>query len=191
MQTFKFGTAVRDISPEYPIWLNGYGSRSKKSTDISEPLSVAALALSDGNTTVMFITMDLVGLTTQTLQEYYELLEKEVGIGFPSLMFCCSHTHFAPVPHASIPMWASLGIIETDVRFAEGARLDGGLGYHHDRYHLHVKPADRGSLHPASQGPGRRRGVRLTAAELYGQLDRGLRTDLCRGAGEKGGCRQG
>lgn len=123
MQNFKFGTAVRDISPEYPIWLNGYGSRSKKSTDISEPLSLAALALSDGTTTLMFITMDLIGLTTQTLQEYYELLEKETGIGFPNFMFCCSHTHFAPVPHASIPMWASLGIVEANLNFVEDFKM--------------------------------------------------------------------
>lgn len=98
----KVGTAVRDITPGYPVWLAGYANRVHRSTGVAEPLSLRCLAIGDEQKTILLITLDLIGLSTQMCTHIYDQLQRQVGIGFPDIMIACSHTHFAPVPETFV-----------------------------------------------------------------------------------------
>lgn len=119
MKTLSFGTAVRDVTPTYPVWLHGYAARHQKSTGVAEPVSIRALAVASENDSVVLVTCDAIGLRTRICDELHELIERETGVGFPNVLICCSHTHFAPTPESTLSMWAKRGVDEADPRFIE------------------------------------------------------------------------
>src|SRR5258708_2046469 len=59
---WKAGIATIDITPQEPIWMAGYGNRTKPSEGVLQKLYVKALALEDetGAKTVL-VTSDLLG----------------------------------------------------------------------------------------------------------------------------------
>lgn len=95
----RIGTATRDITPAYPLWLQGYGDRNHKSTGISEPINIGCLAIGNRDKTVLIITCDLCSIPSYVCEELYTLLQQKTGIAYPDLLICCSHTHFASFLH--------------------------------------------------------------------------------------------
>lgn len=61
-----------------------------------EPITVGVIALDDGTTQLLLVTFDMIGVGPAAAAGLYELLEREVGFGFPNVLLSCSHTHFAP-----------------------------------------------------------------------------------------------
>jgi hypothetical protein len=94
-----FGVATRDITPAYPVWLHGYSSRDRRSDGVLDPVSLSCLAVSNGETRLLLVACDMIGIESWMCAELAALLEREVGIGYPSVLFACSHTHFAPALH--------------------------------------------------------------------------------------------
>ena len=86
MGSLRFGTAVRDITPRYPVWAHGYSGRTRQSSGVLEPLSLGCLAVSNGNEKVLIVTLDMIGVRGYVCEELYALLEEEVGIGFPNVL---------------------------------------------------------------------------------------------------------
>ncbi len=117
MSVLQFGTAVREITPGYPVWMHGYSDRDHRSDGIAEPLFLGCLAIGNGDTTVLLITCDLVGIQDHVCQRLCALLEHETGIGYPDVLLSCSHTHFAPALHAGGYRWPQPGIVDPDPRF--------------------------------------------------------------------------
>jgi hypothetical protein len=114
-----FGTAVRDITPSYPVWLHGYAAREHPSQGILEPISLSCLAVSNGAETVLLFSCDMIGIHSYVCDRLYALLERRVGIAPPRIMLSCSHTHFAPALHDMRYLSPHLGIVEPDPRFVE------------------------------------------------------------------------
>jgi len=96
MATLQFGTSIRDITPSEPVMLHGYAARTRRSNGISEPLRLGALAVADGSTTVLLITVDTVGIHSTEVATLKEAIESRTGIGGDAIMIAASHTHFAP-----------------------------------------------------------------------------------------------
>jgi hypothetical protein len=117
MTGFRFGVAVREITPTYPVWLHGYSSRSDKSDGVAEPICLSCLAIGNGSRSILVVACDLIGIQTHVCAQLYELIKEGTGIGYPYILLSCSHTHFAPALHAGGFAWPHAGIVDPDPRF--------------------------------------------------------------------------
>ena len=118
----KYGAAAREITPNYPVMLHGYGDRDRLSgvepaDAVCEPIYLGCLALDNGEKTVLFITADIIGIQSNDVVRLQRMVEEKTGIAFPDVVFSASHTHFAPAIHAAIHSTPELGVIEPDPRF--------------------------------------------------------------------------
>ncbi len=108
------GIAVRDITPATPQHLQGYSARHQKSVGVREPLSLRCLAVGGGQSTVVIASLDLIGIRHHTCQRWYGLLEEATGIGFPNVLICGTHTHFAPGVDPTVYTSPEAGLVEPD-----------------------------------------------------------------------------
>ena len=61
-QTYNVGVASVDITPDYPIRLNGFGNRREESAGVSERIFARALAISQGSQPpLVLVTLDQPG----------------------------------------------------------------------------------------------------------------------------------
>lgn len=123
MDELKFGTAVRDITPRRPMWAHGYAARTRKSAGVREPLSLGCLAISNGDTRVLIFSLDMIGIRLDVCADLYALLEKEVGIGYPHVMFSCSHTHFAAALQGTSVSDPEVGSVEADAAHVAAVKV--------------------------------------------------------------------
>ncbi len=95
---WKAGVASVDITPKEPIWLAGYGNRTKPSEGVLQPIHAKALVLEDqtGSKTVL-ITSDLLGFVKEVSDPIAARVLKKYGIPRERLALNASHTHSAPV----------------------------------------------------------------------------------------------
>ena len=117
MSGFRFGTAIREITPAYPVWLCGYSARDHKSSGVAEPIYLGCMAVGNDEKTVLVVTCDLLGIRSHVCEQLYDLLEHETGIGYPDVLLSCSHTHFAPVLHSEAFTSPQVDIVDPDPRF--------------------------------------------------------------------------
>ena len=96
--SWKAGTAKADITPKKPIWMAGYGGRTKPSEGTLHPLWAKALALEDakGNRAVI-ISTDTLGMTASIYANLKARLAKEYKLQPEQIMLNASHTHTGPV----------------------------------------------------------------------------------------------
>jgi neutral ceramidase len=96
--TWKAGTAKADITPKKPIWMAGYGGRTKPSEGVLHPLWVKALALEDaqGHRAVIIGT-DTLGMTASIYANLKARLAKAHNLAPAQIMLNASHTHTGPV----------------------------------------------------------------------------------------------
>ncbi|MBC8324467.1 MAG: neutral/alkaline non-lysosomal ceramidase N-terminal domain-containing protein [Verrucomicrobia subdivision 3 bacterium] len=97
-ETWKAGTAKADITPKTPIWMAGYGGRSKESEGALHPLWVKALALEDASgQRAIIIGTDTLGMTGSIYANLKARLAKEHKLAPAQIMLNASHTHTGPV----------------------------------------------------------------------------------------------
>ena len=95
---WKAGVAKIAITPAYPIWMAGFGSRTHPSEGVREDIFVKALALRDeaGNTSVL-VTADLVDTRRDVWDVVAERCAGKFGLARDRMVFNESHNHSAPV----------------------------------------------------------------------------------------------
>ena len=54
----KMGCAKIDVTPDFPVFLRGYGARKQKTTLVEEPIEVGVIALEQDGKKVLMITAD-------------------------------------------------------------------------------------------------------------------------------------
>jgi len=93
----KAGVAEVDITPQPGLSLAGE-LEPRVSTGVSTPLMAKALALSDGETTLALVTLDLFGLQREAADLLIQRIAQEAGGGLrpEALMVVCSHTREGP-----------------------------------------------------------------------------------------------
>ena len=95
--TFNTGIASVDVTPEYPIRLNGFGGRRKESEGVRQPLWAKAIAIGTSNQdTVVVITVDTLGIPDDMTERLAAKLQLQ-GIDRSRLTICASHTHSGPM----------------------------------------------------------------------------------------------
>ncbi|MDA1229717.1 MAG: neutral/alkaline non-lysosomal ceramidase N-terminal domain-containing protein, partial [Planctomycetota bacterium] len=94
---YSVGFAAIDITPAYPIRLNGFGGRRKESEGVRQPIWAKALAVGTTESdTVIVITVDTLGIPDVLHGRIAEKL-KPHGIDRSRLAICASHTHSGPM----------------------------------------------------------------------------------------------
>jgi hypothetical protein len=96
-QGWRAGVARVVVTPSEPIFMKGYGSRTKPSEGVRQDLYVKALALRDETgTTSVLVTSDLHSYTRRMSDTIAEAVEKKHGLARDQLILNGSHTHSGP-----------------------------------------------------------------------------------------------
>src|SRR5690554_4763731 len=95
---WKAGTAKVVITPEKPIWMAGFASRTHPAEGKLHDIWVKALALEDASgKQVVLVTADLLGFPKNISDEIREKLEEKHNLSKAQIILNSSHTHSAPV----------------------------------------------------------------------------------------------
>lgn len=102
------GVARKTITPEIPIWLSGYASRTKPADGILHDLWAKALVIKDEkDRKIVIVTIDIIGLTHDLHEEIFRRVSEKHDISRAELILNSSHTHSGPV------LWPSLSVMYT------------------------------------------------------------------------------
>jgi hypothetical protein len=91
----KAGAAAVDITPPLGIRMAGY-FEERVARDVHDPLFAKALALDDGEATLVIVVCDLLGVKRERLDEAKRLIRERTGIPPSNVLICCTHTHTGP-----------------------------------------------------------------------------------------------
>jgi neutral ceramidase len=95
---YKAGVATKIITPEKPMWMAGYASRTKPAEGKLIDLQAKAICLEDAaGKRLVLVTTDLIGIPRSLGVEVAAEVEKRFGIKRAELMLTASHTHCGPV----------------------------------------------------------------------------------------------
>ncbi len=96
--SWKAGVGRIEITPEAPLWMAGFASRTQPSEGVLLPLWAKALALEDeqGNQAVL-VTSDLLGFPKTVSDRIRDRIETDHGLGRAQIILSGSHTHGGPV----------------------------------------------------------------------------------------------
>src|SRR3954449_12313528 len=116
------GAAVVDITPGFPIRLNGYGSRKAESEGVESRLKARALAIGgDVEGPAVLVAVDNCGVPARVTDEVAARLERRNGLRRERFVVSSSHTHAGPCLSNGIP-------------FIFGAKMPPEQEAHIDRY---------------------------------------------------------
>ena len=97
-ETLRVGIAKIDITPDYPVRLNGFGSRRTESEGVTQQIHAEALAFEDKQDgPAVIITVDNLAVSDEITLEVAELLAKSVSVKRERLAISATHTHTAPM----------------------------------------------------------------------------------------------
>jgi neutral ceramidase len=105
----KVGIGRKVITPQNPIWLNGYASpeRSKPATGVAHDLWAKALVLEESaSSKVIIVTTDILGLSHEISEAVAKQLAEKYGIKRSQLLLNSSHTHSGPM------IWPAAGMFD-------------------------------------------------------------------------------
>ncbi|MEQ9409990.1 MAG: neutral/alkaline non-lysosomal ceramidase N-terminal domain-containing protein [Fuerstiella sp.] len=94
---YDVGVAVVDITPEYPIRLNGFGNRREESEGVSQPIFARALAVSQGDQPpLVLVTLDSLGIRLPMVDQVADRLRTSHQLPRQNLAVTFSHSHCTP-----------------------------------------------------------------------------------------------
>ena len=95
---WKAGVARAVVTPQKPLWMAGYGSRTEPAAGKQHDLFVRALVLEDaeGHRGVI-LTSDLLGIPKTMYDKIYGQVHERFGLERAQILLHASHTHCGPV----------------------------------------------------------------------------------------------
>src|SRR5579872_1992138 len=116
-QQYTAGTAKIDITPSNygfsKMWLNGFAFRGDTPANIcSDPLGCVfarALAISDGSSKKVVVTMDVVSIPQAVHDAIAAKVASKYSIPTQDLLLASIHTHSAPVLTGQTDLYAEFG----------------------------------------------------------------------------------
>lgn len=109
----RAGTARIDVTPPVGTAMGGYASRDHGAEGIHDPLFAKALALSDGETTLLLITCDIISFNYRFIDPLLQRIEESTGVPTSHILVSNSHTHSGPLT------WGVLGEERVDDQYME------------------------------------------------------------------------
>ncbi len=99
---YEVGVGQVDITPAYPIRLNGFGVRREESDGVTQRIWAKVLAIRQrGAVPIVLITVDNVGLRMEQVDEVAMRLHAKHGIPRERVALTCSHSHTTPKVNGS------------------------------------------------------------------------------------------
>jgi hypothetical protein len=96
--TLQVGLAVRDITPDGPIWLAGYASRNHPSEKVDCPLVAQAIAFrTNPDEPVVLVSVDNCEVSREFTAPVLQALSEKGHLAPNRVMIISSHTHSGPV----------------------------------------------------------------------------------------------
>ena len=95
---WKVGVARQIITPQFPIWMAGYSSRTSPSEGMLHHLWAKAITFEDvqGVRSVL-ITTDLLSIPREFSDTFKNKVKQKHGLEKSQIILSCSHTHTGPV----------------------------------------------------------------------------------------------
>ncbi|GMV97196.1 MAG: hypothetical protein AMXMBFR83_15550 [Phycisphaerae bacterium] len=90
------GLARRDVTPEQPIRLSGYGARRRESEGVAQRLWAKALAIGEQDRPALLVSVDNCGVPAAITEEVARRLNAKTGLPRERFTLCSSHTHAGP-----------------------------------------------------------------------------------------------
>ena len=95
--TYDVGVSVVDITPDYPIRLNGFGNRRAECEGVSQRIFAKALAISQhGQPPLVLVTLDSLGIRTTMVDEAAARLKVSHKLPRQNLAITFTHSHCTP-----------------------------------------------------------------------------------------------
>ena len=95
MGLLKAGAAKADITPDYPVWLDG-NPRDRKSEGVHDPIFARALVLESAEGPFMLLSLYLCALADEVADAARRLIADCAGMPFERQVVACGHIHSAP-----------------------------------------------------------------------------------------------
>jgi len=96
-ESYRVGVAKVDITPDYPVRLNGFGFRREESTGVSQRIWAKALAISQGDEPpLLILSIDSLGVRLPLVDAVAAELEKRCGVPRQQVALTFSHSHCTP-----------------------------------------------------------------------------------------------
>jgi neutral ceramidase len=96
MSNFKAGFARLDITPPLGVNMSGYYSQ-RKAEGILDNLYASAVAVNDGSSTAVVISLDVIGISKGKMLAYRKAIGEKNSLPFEAVFISCTHTHTGPV----------------------------------------------------------------------------------------------
>ncbi|MBN1543492.1 neutral/alkaline non-lysosomal ceramidase N-terminal domain-containing protein [candidate division KSB1 bacterium] len=97
ISTLTAGAAAVNITPPVGIAMAGWVARERPSEAVADDLYAKALVISDQETTLALLTMDLLKTFPNIVSRVRMEVYRRTGIPPGNIMVTASHTHFSPV----------------------------------------------------------------------------------------------
>jgi len=112
---WKAGLATIKITPEKPVPMAGYASRTKPFEKVEQDIYAKALALEDrSGQRAVLVTTDLLGLSRAVAEPICERIKEKTTLSRSQILLNSAHTHSAPV--LSLEERTENGIASEDAR---------------------------------------------------------------------------
>lgn len=93
----RAGAAKENITPDEPLRLSGYASRTTPHEGVDTPLWVRALAIDAGEQpTCVLLSVDTIGLPGSLVTDVANALRERHGLQRSQIAVACTHSHVAP-----------------------------------------------------------------------------------------------
>jgi putative membrane-bound dehydrogenase-like protein len=116
-QMTSIGVAKVDITPDYPVRMQGYAVRKTEATNAAQAVWAKALAIGDKEPAI-FLTVDNCGIQATMVDELARRLAKD-GAKRERIALCSSHSHSAPTVAGFAP-----NLFVQDLPEEEQGRID-------------------------------------------------------------------
>ena len=94
---YQVGFAKIDITPEYPVRLNGFGVRREESEGVSQSIFARAMAVSLGDAApLVVVAIDNLGIRTAQVDEVARRLSRSHHLPRENFCLTFTHSHCAP-----------------------------------------------------------------------------------------------
>ena len=99
------GVGRRDITPDYPVRLSGYGSRREPHKGVAQRIHAKALAFGEdsGDGPALLLTVDNCGIPAWIRTEIHRRISLRFPLQDQRFAVCSSHTHCAPMVSGILP----------------------------------------------------------------------------------------
>ena len=105
----RFGLATRDITPDFPTLMGGYGARKDTYDGVNDPLTFTAIVLEEGGQRAFIGAADLCTVgPDETVSRMLDALAEVVGCPRDNIMLNASHTHGGPMMPSDILFFRGL-----------------------------------------------------------------------------------